>query len=124
MNRIVSLILVAAWVQPVTACDLCSVYAATEAQGGGGKCFFAGVAEQYTFFGTLQQDGRRVPRDGGQYLNSSASQLFAGYNFNDRLGLQFNLPVIYRDYGYKALRGSDLGIGDVSVIGNIGCLKQ
>jgi hypothetical protein len=74
------------------------IYAATEAQGGSGKGFFGGIAEQYTYFNTFQVDGRDVPNVGDQYINSSVSQVFAGYNISDRIGLQFNLPVIYRSY--------------------------
>jgi hypothetical protein len=118
MKCFVSVVLAAACAQPVMACDLCSVYAATEAQSGSGKGFFGGVAEQYTYFNTYQIDGHEVPNVGNQYINSSLSQVFAGYNFSDRIGLQFNLPVVYREYGYMANRGSESGIGDVSLIGN------
>jgi hypothetical protein len=45
--------------------------------------------------------------------------MFAGYNFNDRIGVQFNLPVIYRSYGYQSQRGTESGIGDVSLVGNV-----
>ena len=100
------------------SCDLCSIYAATEAQGGSGRGFFGGIAEQYTYFNTFQVDGRDASNVGNQYINSSISQVFAGYNFSDPIGLQFNLPVIYREYGYMAQRGSESGIGDVSLIGN------
>lgn len=108
-----------AFAQPVIACDLCSVYAATEAQGGGGRGLFGGIAEQYTYFNTFQIDGHDVSDVDNQYLKSSVSQAFVGYNFNNRLGLQFNLPVIYREYGTAVKRGSDLGIGDASLIGNV-----
>jgi len=58
----------------------------------------------------------------GQYLDSSISQLFAGYNLNNRFGVQFNLPVIYRSFkrpeGFEINRGTESGIGDVSLIGN------
>jgi hypothetical protein len=118
MKLSVHVMLAAACAQPLMACDLCSVYAATEAQGGSGKGFFGGIAEQYTYFNTYQVEGRDVPNFGNQYINSSISQVFAGYNFNDRIGLQFNLPVIYREYGYMAQRGSESGIGDVLLIGN------
>ena len=105
------------------ACDLCAIYSATQAQGETGKGPFAGFAEQFTYFGTVQVDGEKVPNQVGQYLNSSISQVFAGYNFNDRLGLQFNLPVIYRSYkrpdGQGGIdRGSLSGIGDASLLGN------
>jgi hypothetical protein len=118
MKILISLVLAGACAQPLLACDLCGVYTATEAQGGSGKGFFGGIAEQYTYFNTLQIDGHDVPNEGNQYLNSSLSQVFAGYNFNDRIGLQFNLPVIYRSFGYQSQRGSESGIGDVSLLGN------
>jgi hypothetical protein len=124
MKFSVSLILAAACTQPVTACDLCAIYAATEAQGGSGKGFFGGIAEQYTYFNTFQVDGRDVPNVGNQYINSSVSQVFAGYNISDRIGLQFNLPMIYRSYGYMDQRGSESGIGDVSLLGNFRLFEQ
>jgi len=118
MKNLLAFVLAGACVRPALACDLCSIYAATQAQGGSGKGFFAGVAEQYTYFNTFQEDGHDVPNVGNQYLNSSLSQVFAGYNINNRIGVQFNLPVIYKSYGYQAQRGSESGIGDVSLIGN------
>jgi hypothetical protein len=119
MKCFVSVMLAAACAQPLMACDLCSVYAATEAQGGSGKGFLGGVAEQFTHFNTFQVDGHEVPNVGNQYINSSLSQVFVGYNFNNRIGVQFNLPVIYREYGYMANRGSESGIGDAALIGNV-----
>lgn len=119
MKFAVSLLVVAACAQPVAACDLCSVYAATEAQGGGGKGLFGGVAEQFTYFNTLQIDGQNVANEGNQYIKSSVSQVFAGYNFNDRIGVQFNLPIIYRAYGYGSIQDSESGIGDASLVGNV-----
>jgi hypothetical protein len=119
MKILISVVLAGACAQPLVACDLCAVYSATEAQRGGGKGFFGGVAEQYTYFDTLQIDGQEVRNEGNQYLNSSLSQVFAGYSFNDRIGLQLNLPLIYRSYGYQSQRGSESGIGDVSLVGNL-----
>src|SRR2546423_1702765 len=80
----------------VLGCDLCAVYSAQEAQNGG-KGVFAGVAGQLTHFGTLQDDGRPESAN-GEYIDSVVSQVYAGYNFNARFGLQFNLPVIYRSF--------------------------
>jgi hypothetical protein len=116
---LISAVLAGACGRPAVGCDLCSVYAATEAQGGSGKGFFGGLAEQYTYFNTLQIRGNDVANPGDQYLKSSVSQVFAGYNFNNRIGVQFNLPVIYRSYGYGLARGSEAGIGDASLIGNL-----
>ncbi len=108
---------------PVMACDLCSIYSATEASGGTGKGFYGGVAEQFTRFGTLQDGGHKIAND-GEYINSSVSQVFAGYNFNSRFGVQLNLPVIYRSFGSDTDRGRESGIGDASVIGNFSVYRN
>jgi hypothetical protein len=105
------------------ACDLCSVYAATEAQGGNGKGFFSGLAEQFTHFGTLQDNSHNISGE-GQYIDSSISQLFAGYNFNRRFGLQLNLPVIYRAYGSDTMHSTVGGIGDLSLIGSFTAYRK
>lgn len=114
-------VLMAACAQSAVACDLCAIYAATEAQGSTSG-FFGGVAEQYTQFGTLQEDGHKVSNTIDQHIDSSVSQIFAGYNFTDRIGVQFNLPFIYRDFkrprGAVIDSGTEFGIGDVSLIGN------
>src|SRR2546422_8959228 len=80
------------------ACDLCAIYSASSARGEIGTGPFAGVAEQFTHFGTVQVDGTKVADPSGQYLDSAISQLFFGYNLNARIGLQFNVPVIYRSF--------------------------
>src|SRR5438477_6159772 len=107
---------------PALACDLCSIYSAAQARGEIGKGFYSGVAEQFTHFGTVQVDGQKVSNDVGQYLDSSISQFFVGYDFNDQFGVQFNLPLIYRSFkrpqGFEIDRGTESGIGDVSLIGN------
>jgi hypothetical protein len=102
----------------VMACDLCAVYAATEAQGGGGGGLYGGIAEQFTYYNTLQSGGHTVAND-GEFIDSLVSQVFVGYNINDRFGVQVNLPVIYRAYGSNAGGNhGEGGIGDLSLIGN------
>jgi hypothetical protein len=103
------------------ACDLCSIYSAAQAHGEIGEGVFAGVAEQFTHFGTLLQDGSKIENTEGQYLNSSISQLFVGYNFTERFGIQFNVPVIARwyrraDHMGGIERGHVRGIGDVAAL--------
>jgi hypothetical protein len=114
--------LMAMSVQPIWACDLCSLYSAQEAQDGG-KGFFSGVAEQFTYFDTYQSDGHTASNPDGESLAGLSSQIFAGYNFNQRMGVQFNLPIIYRDYRKTGAHGSEAGIGDVSLIGNFRAYK-
>src|SRR5258706_6067077 len=98
MKILIPAVLAAVCAQSVLACDLCALYSASQARGEVGEGLFAGIAEQFTHFGTVQVDGREVSDPSHQYLDSSISQLFAGYNFNERFGLQLNLPVIYRSF--------------------------
>jgi hypothetical protein len=109
---------------PGVACDLCSVYSAMQARGEIDKGFTVGVAQQFTHFGSLQEDGHNIPNDLDQHLDSSISQLFAGYNFTDRLGVQVNVPIIYRSFqraddSGEIQRGTESGFGDVSLVGNL-----
>src|ERR1041385_1344217 len=119
-------VLVAGGVQSLSACDFCAVYTATEAHAGRG--FYGGLAEQFTHFGALQDEGRAVPNVAGQYLDSFISQVFAGYNFNERFGVQLNLPVIYRSFqrpeGFVMDRGTESGVGDVSLIGKFAAYRR
>jgi hypothetical protein len=113
----------------VSACDLCSVFAASQARAEVAPGPYAGVAEQFTHFGTVQFEGHELPNPSGQFMDSSISQLFAGYNLNNRIGLQFNAPIIYRSFkrpdGLGGIdRGSEFGIGDVSLLANVTVLRK
>jgi hypothetical protein len=123
------------------ACDLCGCYtpqieampqsaddsAFGQPSPGGGmqsswldRAYFA-VAGQFTHFGTVQVDGREVANPSGQYLDSSITQLVAGYSFTPRLALQANVPLIYRSFerpeGFAIDRGTEAGLGDISLLG-------
>ncbi len=108
---------------PAMACDLCSIYSATQARGEIGQGFFVSVAEQFTHYGTLYTDSARTANPAGQYMNSSVSQVVMGYNLNDRFGLQFNVPIISRSFqradGFNIDKGTVTGLGDVSLTANV-----
>ena len=112
----------------VGACDLCNVYHAPLAHGLVEKGFHLAIAEQFTHFGTLQEDGNEIPNPSDQYLDSSITQIAAGYHFNDRLGLQFNLPVIYRSFrrteGFAIDKDTESGIGDGSLVASYVVLRR
>jgi hypothetical protein len=122
MKIFVCAVLTVACAQSLAACDLCAVYAANEAGGAIGKGVLAGVAEQFTHFGTLQEDGHQISNPADQYLDSSITQLLLGYNFNERFGVQFNVPLIYRSFrrpeGDEVETGTASGTGDVSLVGH------
>lgn len=106
----------------VPACDLCSIYNINVAEGTRDKGFSLSVAEQFTRFGTLQDEGDHVPNPTHQYLNSSVSQALLGYTFNDWATVQLNVPVIFREFkrpeGFMIDRGTESGLGDISLLGN------
>jgi hypothetical protein len=107
---------------PVFACDLCGCYTPRiEVAASAPIGFWAGVAEQFTHFSVDRIDGAEVKNPTGQYLDSSITQLVTGVRFLDhRLGLQLNVPLIYRSYkrpaGFAIDRGHESGIGDVSLL--------
>jgi hypothetical protein len=117
-NQLIGLaVLTVAGAPMALACDCCSIFSVCNLQSESEKGFLAGVAEQYTHFGTLQDNSTKIAGD-GEYIDSLVSQVFAGYNFNDRLSAQINLPVIYRAYGSHTMSDYVLGLGDISLVGN------
>jgi hypothetical protein len=121
-KKIVPILLTAVCAAPAMACDLCSIYNVNAAEGSRNNGFSLSVAEQFTHFGTLQEDGRHVPNPTHQYENSSVSQVVLGYTFNDWASVQFNAPLISREFkrpeGSAIDRGTESGIGDVSLLAN------
>jgi hypothetical protein len=116
----------AAW--PVIACDLCRVYNAPLAHGIIEQGFHLALSEQFTHYGTLQEESRRVPNEARQFMDSSISQAVIGYHFNDRFGVQFNLPIIHRSFrraeGSEIDKGAESGLGDVALAGNCVLLRR
>jgi hypothetical protein len=126
--------------QTTRACDLCGCYTPqidampqsadvsafgqplpSGAQGRWWSRAYFASAEQFTHFGTVQIDGREVDNPTGQYLESSITQLVAGYSFTPHIALQVNIPLIYRSFerpeGFSTDRGTESGLGDVSLLG-------
>ena len=126
-----------AGVATVCACDLCGCYTPDleampgmqmTAAGGGPSWLagsYAGIAQQFTHFGTDQFDGHEVPNPTGEYLNSSITQLIIGQTlpfFDNRLGLQVSVPFVDHDFrrprGFAVEEGNIFGLGDVSLTAN------
>ncbi|HEV2694905.1 MAG TPA: hypothetical protein VG347_18575, partial [Verrucomicrobiae bacterium] len=99
------------------ACDCCSIFSGCNLQANNEKGFITGVAEQYTHFGTLQDNSSKIAGN-GEYIDSLMSQVFVGYNFNERFSAQINLPVIYRAFGSHTMSDYVMGLGDISLVGN------
>ena len=129
MKCLTASLLTGALVLPAPACDMCSIYSSPEAGHPSGPGFFAGVAEQFTHFGTLQDNGQRIDNTlYRQRIDSSITQIFVGYHINERATLQLNLPWIYRSYtrpqGTFMQSGVESGIGDISLLGNYALLRK
>lgn len=103
------------------ACDLCAIYRSMEAKSVK-PGFNIGVFEQYTHFGTLQLDGRKVDDPVGQKLDSSITQFILGYQASERFGVQLNIPYINRSFtrpnGFAIDKGTESGLGDIALIGH------
>ncbi len=84
---------------------------------------YGAVAEQFTYFGTVQVDGDEVSNPTNQHLDSSITQFVGGYTFNSRFALQVNVPFIYRSFvrpeGFAIDRGTESGLGDISLLGKV-----
>ena len=107
---------------PAAACDLCAIYNVDAARGIRNHGFSISLAEQYTHFGTLQDNGEEVHDPSHQYLDSLIAQTVLSYTFNDWAGLQLNIPVIAREFKRPILffqdHGNESGLGDISLVGN------
>jgi hypothetical protein len=103
------------------ACDLCAIYTAVVVHDDR-PGFEIGVGEQYTDFDTRQEDSTEVANP-GEYLRSSITQVFAGYNLNRWVGFQVGLPIIARNF--RRLEngvledGDESGIGDMPLLVNV-----
>ena len=110
------------------ACDVCAIYCAPLGHHVYDAGLHVGVAEQFTHFGTIQVDGKKVSNEFGQRLDSSVSQVAVGYQLSDRFGVQFNLPVIYRSFRRLeedvVRSGTESGIGDAALLGNFVMVRK
>ena len=106
------------------SCDLCGCYTPRlEVVHEKSYALFAAAGEQFTHFGTVRVDGRKVGNPTGQYLGSSITQLVVGVSFfENRFGVQLNVPLLYRSYkrpeGFDMERGHVSGLGDVALLAN------
>jgi len=111
----------------IDACDLCGCYTpqletkAPESLPTSG--LYGALAEQFTYFSTVLLDGKEISNPTGQHLDSSITQLVAGYSFNSWFALQINIPFIYRSFerpeGFAIDRGTESGLGDISLLSKL-----
>jgi hypothetical protein len=113
-----------------SACELCAIYKASNAQGEFSRGFLFSASEQFTHFGTERFGDMEIKRDFPDFLDSSMSHVVLGYDFSPRFGLSFSLPVVYRSFRRSDVRfslnrppvfateeGTVSGIGDAALVG-------
>ena len=109
-----------------SACDLCAVYNADTANGGGAAGATLSVAEQFITHDTPQLDGRELPTSflDEAFLDSSTTHLVPAWNFGERFGLSLNIPYVHKRFkrfeqtvtGFGSESGTESGLGDLSLI--------
>lgn len=108
------------FVSQANACDLCSIYNALDKAQPSQGAFRFGLAEQFSSFGKVQDDGHHLKNEGHQHMESSNTQLFGAYDLSESFGLQLNVPYISRRFkrieNEEIDRGTEAGIGDISLI--------
>lgn len=138
-----AIVLSAAFAIPAPGCDLCGCYTpqvqtvsppqrdapvgsspeSGHPAGAWSDTLYAAVAEQFTYYGTLQDNGREISNPARQHLDSSITQVVLGYGFSPRLALQLNLPIIARSFqrpeGFMIDHGTESGVGDLSLLGKL-----
>src|SRR5438046_2047290 len=114
----------------VRACELCAIYNASNANGEFSRGVLFSLSEQFTHYGTERFQDMELKRDFPDFLDSSITHAVLGYDFSPRLGLNFNLPVVYRSFRRSDVRFSktapprfateqsvESGIGDGTLVG-------
>lgn len=105
---------------PAHACDVCALYTAVQVESPIEDALRFGMAEQFTGLDRLQRDGHFVSNTERQFLKSSVTQISAQYDPSASTSLQLVLPAVSRTYRRiedgAAVRGSDAGVGDITLL--------
>ena len=129
MNKKIIFILILALIPGTTfACDLCSIYSSLESQKPKEGALGIGLIEQFTEYGKIQTDGKKIENDEHQRLSSSITQLLMTYGISKSFSLQASLPYINRRYtrlnGEMLEKGTEAGIGDITILGRMNALTH
>ncbi len=112
------------------ACDLCAIYSARGALNNPKGSFRLGVTERYTRYEGTAEQFRSLSETFGmeQSLDSSITQLAASYQLSEDIGVQLNIPFIYREYTRlevgREKKGDEYGVGDSSLLLHYELLKK
>ncbi len=102
------------------ACDLHGAHDGEHGAVIGEGVWQAGVSEQFSYYGRIQQSGHYVSNEAQQHLASSITQMNIGYGISDQVSIFTHLPYISQRYRRledgNAERGTVSGIGDMQIM--------
>ncbi len=102
------------------ACDLCAIFNELSTEKPISGAVRLSVAEQFSYFGKVQEDSHVYDDPANQHMASSITQLVGAYDFSPRYSLQINLPYISRHYRRAEAgaieSGVAAGIGDLTLV--------
>ena len=103
---------------PAMACEPCALYSVTRLEGLAEDSWTVSLSEQYTSYERVDSE-RFLGRNTEVTESYSTTQLAIGYDFNEKLGLQGNIPFIFRGFDrvrdFRESDGTESGIGDISL---------
>jgi hypothetical protein len=106
--------------QPASACDVCALYSVVQVESPVQNAFRLSLAEQFTALDRIQTEGHYTENTYNQFLKSSVTQVSGQYDLSNATSLQLVLPVVSRTWrrieDEKVQRGSDAGIGDITLL--------
>lgn len=104
------------------ACDPCALYNASRLHDSEDGAISIAAFQQYTDYNTAKNLPKNSIRDGELVKSFSTTQLLVAYEATQDLGLQLNLPLVYRRFSelekFKASSESEFGIGDATIGSN------
>jgi hypothetical protein len=102
------------------ACDICSLSNVSTPYKPAAGSLHLGIAEQFTGFDTIRDGTKKVENAEHQRMESSVTQISAGYDLTDSMSAQAILPIINRRYSRsvdgKRERGTEAGVGDLTLL--------
>ena len=114
--------------QGAAACDLCAIFNEVSTQKPIAGAVRFSAAEQFSYFGKVQEDGRVAAEPMNQHMASSITQLVGAYDFSPEFSLQVNVPYINRRFKRvedgEVDTGTEAGIGDANLIGSFMALDS
>jgi hypothetical protein len=104
----------------VLACDVCALANVSAPYKPEAGSWNIAIGEQFTGFDTIRDGTKKIDNTEHQRVESSITQVAAGYDFTDYLSAQAVLPIINRRFSRvfdgQRERGTEAGVGDLTLL--------